>query len=813
MRLTAKPQPFAGAVLSPKHARELSPNLSLAIAAALRDSRRVFIPYTLWITEAWGVLGWAEPSAALFWEMATMYHALYLAGREEETPSGGDDMDQDSINAGNSNTDRNSTKIPPILSCGSHSSLGSQNDKKKQYGTAGSAKELPVWLVGTFLLLHCEEFASGLAGPDQRRFAPNTATLDFNSLLQLRNMSSRNRLAAGAWKEEHLHCTSFLLRHLRKVLLLTAVPHNEAAMGACMHLSHMPTGASKPTQNNLYSLEWLDKVHKEEHGQVGTSVRLSMDDLEKLHFVLQQPSGGGVDDLPMDIGAFLWESLYPKHPMPPNATLSLGDVEREIRRRLEGEIVRVKGSGADPSASSTELQLDKLSLDDDEDDTDIEGEFLNTKGYEKELTYTNLRGTTIMLKPETGSDYHPRLHDLVIAECSDAHFYLLQPFEHVTIASCTGCTIVVGAVAGLLHIVDCEKTQVTSAVRRLLVSNSTDVLNYSFTPSPPLLVGDNRNCQLGPYNTYYEGLREDLLATGLAAAVSSNSSSSNLNISSAGASPVTSHPAGAETIGGSGASAIIPGSPGWPPLQCASNKWKQPVELSKLELPQVGGTSTGASSVGSTPSPAAATATTPATPTAAAGSDPMTDPSLSNEARNLAGNNTDDAAMQTPILLPPSDFHVLFCPVLSPNLPIGLDVDGDEETDDNNDEPDNANSDDPVDDIDADKANNNKMTKKDSTSKAPRQNEAPYCKVLSHVLQYSPFRLPIEYERQTLVKADRMRNLQTLVKKTLNEEQQQRFEEELNRGFREWLVSSGNLRQVLDLVHMEREEQLAEAGR
>jgi len=61
------------------------------------------------------------------------------------------------------------------------------------------------------------------------------------------------------------------------------------------------------------------------------------------------------------------------------------------------------------------------------------------------------------------------------------------------------------------------------------VSNSFDVVHYLFTPSPPLLVGDNRGCQFAPYNTYYEGLREDLLATGLAAVLRSTFSAARDN--------------------------------------------------------------------------------------------------------------------------------------------------------------------------------------------------------------------------------------------------------------------------------------------
>lgn len=178
--LTAKPHAFSGAVLSPKHARDLTPSACLQIASALAEQsqRRTVVPYTLWITEAWRVLGWAEPSAALFWEMATMYHTLYLAGRAfaadyENNSEGGGLGGGGGVGAGG---------IPPILSCGSASSVGSGTTThtpvtfdKKKFSTAASAKELPVWLVGTFLLLHCEEFAfwRNLSGKDERRYYEN----------------------------------------------------------------------------------------------------------------------------------------------------------------------------------------------------------------------------------------------------------------------------------------------------------------------------------------------------------------------------------------------------------------------------------------------------------------------------------------------------------------------------------------------------------------------------------------------------------------------------------------------------------------
>jgi hypothetical protein len=133
-----------------------------------------------------------------------MYHALAAAGRE---------------------VDCHGSAIPPILSCGSTSSLGSgatsththnnnnnnantisSTDRpidKKRLSSVASAKELPVWLVGTFLLLHCEEVAyqRNLSGQDERRFYGTGALatdlpvvagkIDFNSLFKNHSLSPR----------------------------------------------------------------------------------------------------------------------------------------------------------------------------------------------------------------------------------------------------------------------------------------------------------------------------------------------------------------------------------------------------------------------------------------------------------------------------------------------------------------------------------------------------------------------------------------------------------------------------------------------
>ena len=516
-------------------------------------------------------------------------------------------------------------------------------------------------------------------------------------------------------------------------------------------------------------LDELRVRHDREHTGAGSDLLLPVEDLERLSLVLQPPSGGLIDDRPVRIADLIGGIGGA------GGSVRLADAERAIRDCLEDDLRHEEESLTESHDSDPTEAMVGLSIRDDPDAKDGRGAGAGSsqrkdqdedededEGYHKELSYTNLRGKTTLLKPNSRSDVRDsssssddngpgsvggsapngRLHDLHISDCSDAIIYLLQPFEHATIAGCTGCTIVVGAIAGLLHIVDCERTKITTAARRVLVSNCFDVLHCVFTPSPPLLVGDNRSCQFAPYNTYYDGMREDLLATGLAAALVNPHGSAH---------------------GGTDAPQ--------PALQCASNKWKQPVELAKLELPQLPPTSSsGAASAGG---------------------------GFGGDDKAMKGA---DDSIQTPILLPPSEFQILFVPVDTDAMRQRRSAEEMKEMERSRTIVASSSQDD-ADDAES-AAGRNK-----AGGSAPLDSQ--YCRILSDVLQLSPFRLPSDYERRALVKAERMKKLQVAMQNDLTEEQKLSLEDELNAGFRDWLVTSGNLRQVLDLVHMERKEQEA----
>lgn len=588
----------------------------------------------------------------------------YGGGGGSSTTSGGGGMFPPKVNRWStpkSGGVNDFAHIPPILSCGSQSSMGSE----KTTGTASgnptgalsssspshhhhhrggamkpagnSAKELPVWLIAMFLLLHCEDetFMRCTSGEDERRFSNSERdslvsrlegrgaanALDFQSMLLHRSLSPRTRLHAGTHQNNGNYAL-FLLRHLRKFLLLCACPRNMDACKAVTTIALQQSGATKPSLPvNIgdVDIRRIEQDHLKEHGNIGLHIKLTLEELDRLNLIMQAPNGGPVEEPPIAIGEHILKSVAMeemesrgststyKWTMMQNGLITVADAERILRRYLVAELTLAKQelNGGD-STDDVASKLAKLSMSPPPTPPRSRGISLtestdadNAKdsSYFKELSYQSLSSTTVLLEPgkEVGgnctndtnsvvsfsSQQNPyadqgnesgRLHDLRVADCSDTHFYLLQPFEHATIAACTDCTIVIGAVAGVLQVVDCERTTITSAARRVIISNSCDVVNYIFTPSPPLLVGDNRGCQFAPYNTYYDGLREDLLATGLAAALRSTNAGSGSVAGDTPLSPVR----GAET-GRHSPSAQ-------PALQCASNKWKVPVGTCGIKL-------------------------------------------------------------------------------------------------------------------------------------------------------------------------------------------------------------------------------------
>jgi len=263
-------------------------------------------------------------------------------------------------------------------------------------------------------------------------------------------------------------------------------------------------------------------------------------------------------------------------------------------------------------------------------------------------------------------------------------------------------------------------------------------------------------------------------------------------------------------VGGSGDGASSTASPGrggrtsptgaLPTLQCASNKWKVPVELCKLEVPQLPNVPTPGSPIN------------PESPTG----------NLSPGADDRAlGGSGADVAMKTPVLLPPSEYDVLLVPVESEEARIRRQLLRESQAEAAAAAARNNEDDAPASPADAMGEEAAETTTVYSTTSSltgitgdcgkasencqpPPPPESDYCRILADLLTLSPFHMPNDYERRVISKAERVRTLREAIVQELTEEQRSNLEEELNRGFQDWLVTSGNLRQVLDLIHLEK---------
>lgn len=164
-----------------------------------------------------------------------------------------------------------------------------------------------------------------------------------------------------------------------------------------------------------------------------------------------------------------------------------------------------------------------------------------------------------------------------------------------------------------------------------------------------------------------------------------------------------------------------------------------------------------------------------------------------------------DLAMQTPILLPASEYEILLVPVESEEAhqrrklqrqseedAIREEEAAGEETNDTTTVYSNASS------LTGDREKGDQAS---SRSEGPI--ESDYCRNLADILTLSPFHMPYDYERKAVSKAERARTLQQAMSE-LNEQQKASLQDELRRGFQEWLIASGNIRQVLDLAHLEK---------
>lgn len=99
---------------------------------------------------------------------------------------------------------------------------------------------------------------------------------------------------------------------------------------------------------------------------------------------------------------------------------------------------------------------------------------------------------------------------LTITDCSGSYLYILANAKFTSILGCNNCLVVVGATASIVTVDNCDNINFVGCCNRLIISNTTDSKFHVLANSAPVLHGDNRGVQLGPFNTFYGKLEMHL---------------------------------------------------------------------------------------------------------------------------------------------------------------------------------------------------------------------------------------------------------------------------------------------------------------
>lgn len=89
--------------------------------------------------------------------------------------------------------------------------------------------------------------------------------------------------------------------------------------------------------------------------------------------------------------------------------------------------------------------------------------------------------------------------DVRFQNCNESFIYISAPVRRVTVTGCSHCTVFVAACA-VLTLENCERVKIISGCRRVRIANSVDSTLHILTVRQPLLLGENHDLVLAPFN-------------------------------------------------------------------------------------------------------------------------------------------------------------------------------------------------------------------------------------------------------------------------------------------------------------------------
>lgn len=94
-----------------------------------------------------------------------------------------------------------------------------------------------------------------------------------------------------------------------------------------------------------------------------------------------------------------------------------------------------------------------------------------------------------------------------ILYCEESKIYINSCVKNIKISNCSNCVIFVAVSSKFFTIEKCENVTVCVATNFTKIGHCIDCTINCFSLEKPILYGDNKGLKLGPYNVYYENLK------------------------------------------------------------------------------------------------------------------------------------------------------------------------------------------------------------------------------------------------------------------------------------------------------------------
>eukprot|EP00246_Nothoceros_aenigmaticus_P005287 TRINITY_DN17216_c0_g1_i1.p1 TRINITY_DN17216_c0_g1~~TRINITY_DN17216_c0_g1_i1.p1 ORF type:complete len:297 (+),score=38.21 TRINITY_DN17216_c0_g1_i1:2-892(+) len=144
----------------------------------------------------------------------------------------------------------------------------------------------------------------------------------------------------------------------------------------------------------------------------------------------------------------------------------------------------------------------------------------------------------------------------IVSHCHDSVIYLLAPLKYASVFGCSDSIIVLGPTGKAVKIEHCERVQLIVPCARICIANCRECLFHLGVNQRPLVLGDNHNLQVAPYNTFYPSLEAHLAQVGVDPTV--NRWDRVLTLGVVDPHDSVSHPAGIADAQAEGASLLQP---------------------------------------------------------------------------------------------------------------------------------------------------------------------------------------------------------------------------------------------------------------